>query len=83
MKDYSPLVSVVVPIYNVESYLHKCVESIRSQTYQHLEIILVDDASTQESVRTVLAEYENKEKVSGVDFGFSDAGNGDVGAFYH
>lgn len=43
MKDK---ISVVVPIYNVEKYLDKCVESIVGQTYRNLEIILVDDGST-------------------------------------
>lgn len=40
-----PLISVIVPIYNVEQYLNKCVESIVNQTYKNLEIILVDDGS--------------------------------------
>ncbi len=40
-----PLVSVIVPIYNVEKYVDRCVESIVSQTYKNLEIILVDDGS--------------------------------------
>lgn len=39
-------VSVVVPIYNVENYLEKCVQSVRNQTYHNLEIILVDDGAT-------------------------------------
>lgn len=43
------LVSVLVPVYNVESYLDKCIESIVKQTYRHLEIILIDDGSTDRS----------------------------------
>ena len=38
-------VSVVVPVYNVEKYLKRCVDSIRSQTLEDMEIILVDDGS--------------------------------------
>ena len=40
-----PLISVIVPVYNVEAYLGRCVESLRRQTYERLEIILVDDGS--------------------------------------
>lgn len=40
-----PLISVIVPVYNVEPYLEKCVSSITGQTYRNLEIILVDDGS--------------------------------------
>ena len=41
-----PLISVIVPVYNVEQYLLRCLDSIASQTYQNLEAILVDDGST-------------------------------------
>lgn len=41
----NPLISVIIPIYNVEKYLARCVDSIVNQTYKNLEIILVDDGS--------------------------------------
>lgn len=40
-----PLISVIVPVYKVEPYLDRCVQSIVNQTYENLEIILVDDGS--------------------------------------
>ena len=40
------LVSVIVPVYNVESYLEECIESIINQSYENLDIILIDDGST-------------------------------------
>lgn len=44
-----PLISIIVPIYNVEKYLAKCVQSILHQSYDNLEIILIDDGSTDTS----------------------------------
>ena len=44
-----PLISVIVPVYNVEDYLDQCMESIVGQTYPHLEILVVDDGSTDNS----------------------------------
>ena len=43
------LISVIVPVYNTERFLRKCVDSIINQTYKNLEIILVDDGSTDGS----------------------------------
>ena len=51
-----PLISVIVPVYNVEKYLSRCVDSIRNQTYQNLEIILVEDGSTDASAE-IAKEY--------------------------
>ena len=45
----APLISIVVPVYNIEEYLPRCVESILKQTYTNLELILVDDGSTDKS----------------------------------
>ena len=54
------LVTVIVPVYNVEQYLERCVESIRNQSYKNLEIILVDDASPDESPK-ICDEYAEKD----------------------
>ena len=51
-----PLVSIIVPIYNVEAYLKQCLDSILSQSYSNLEVILVNDGSTDQS-QIIINEY--------------------------
>ena len=55
-----PLLSIIVPVYNVEKYLGRCIDSIIAQTYSRLEIILIDDGSVDESWNICLA-YSKKD----------------------
>lgn len=54
------LVSIIVPVYNVEEYLHECLDSIVRQTYSNLQIIIVDDGSTDKSFE-ICEMYESKD----------------------
>lgn len=56
----SPLISVVIPVYNVEKYIAQCLDSILSQTYHNLEILLTDDGSTDSS-GNICDEYIRKD----------------------
>lgn len=56
----NPLVSIIIPIYNREQTLERCLCSIIRQTYPNLEIIAVDDGSTDHS-RVILERYEKKD----------------------
>ena len=55
------LVSIIVPIFNVEKYLSECIDSILSQTYENIEIILIDDGSTDKSAE-ICDKYALKDK---------------------
>ena len=73
-----PKISIIVPVYNVEQYLERCVESLINQTYKNIEIILVDDGATDNSGQLCdeLAQRDPRivvyHKVNG---GLSDARN--------
>ncbi|WP_178666773.1 glycosyltransferase [uncultured Eubacterium sp.] len=74
----NPLISVIVPIYNVEKYLDKCISSIVEQTYNNLEIILVDDGSN-DACSKICDEWQgNDERIVVIhkeNGGLSDARN--------
>ena len=59
--EEKPLVSIIVPIFNVEKYLSECIDSILSQTYENIEIILIDDGSTDKSAE-ICDKYALKDK---------------------
>ena len=72
------LISIIVPVYNMEKYLARCVDSIIAQTYDKIEIILVDDGSTDNS-SSMCDHYARKDErikvVHKLNGGLSDARN--------
>lgn len=58
--DFTPKVSVIIPVYNVEEYLRECLDSVVNQTLKEIEIICVDDGSTDNSLE-ILKEYAKKD----------------------
>ena len=59
--DYTPKVSVIIPVYNTEEYLRECMDSVINQTLKEIEIICVDDGSTDGSL-SILKEYAKKDE---------------------
>ena len=57
-----PLISVIIPVYNVEKYLRECVDSVINQTYSFIEIILIDDGSTDGSTE-ILKKYQGQDDI--------------------
>jgi len=60
MTNYQPLISVVILTYNGAGYIKKAVESVRSQSYQNIEIVIVDDGSTDETPE-IISEFSKKD----------------------
>ncbi len=58
-----PKISVIVPIYNIEDYVSKCIDSILQQTYENIEIICVDDGSTDKSGQIIDLYAKENEKI--------------------
>ena len=54
------MISIIVPIYNVEQYLRKCLDSIKNQTFEDFEVVLVDDGSPDNSA-SICEEYVSKD----------------------
>lgn len=77
----NPLISIIVPVYNAACYLERCIESIIKQTYTHLEIVLVDDGSTDESLH-ICKKWAKQDKriqvIAQVNKGVSSARNAGI-----
>ncbi|CAD0119859.1 protein of unknown function [Streptococcus thermophilus] len=56
----SPLISVIVPIYNTGLYLSKCIESLINQSYGNIEVVLVNDGS-QDNCKEICEEYKKRD----------------------
>ena len=76
-----PLISVIIPVYNVEPFLSRCLESVTKQDYQNLEIVVIDDGSTDRSGR-ICEQWAEKDKRVKVfhkeNGGLSDARNAGI-----
>lgn len=78
MLKYHPLISIIVPVYKVQSHLHACLDSILAQTYTNLQILLIDDGSP-DGCPTICDNYANKDSrvqvIHQKNGGLSDARN--------
>ena len=50
-RTMQPLISIVIPVYNAERYINKCIDSVLSQSYANWELLLIDDGSSDDSGR--------------------------------
>lgn len=71
-------ISIIIPIYNVEKYLSRCIDSIENQTYKNIELILVNDGSTDKSeeiINKYIKKYDNIKYIKKENGGLSDSRN--------
>lgn len=72
------MVSIIVPVYNTEKYLHRCIDSVLNQTYRELELLLIDDGSTDSS-GAICDEYARRDEririIHKINTGVSDTRN--------
>lgn len=70
-------VSIIVPCYNVEDYIEKCINSILNQTYKNIELILINDGSTDRTEKFI---FRNKEKLKAIKLKYLKKENGGLGS---
>ncbi|MGL6100291.1 MAG: glycosyltransferase family 2 protein [Fusobacteriaceae bacterium] len=63
MMKNNELVSIIVPVYNTEKYLTKCIKSILNQTYKNIEIIIIDDGSTDNCAKIIKKYLQNNKNI--------------------
>ena len=57
------MISIIIPVYNVEKYIKRCVDSLLNQTYKKIEIILVNDGSTDNTIKIIKENYSENKKI--------------------
>jgi len=63
LNNSNSLVSIIIPLYNAENYVHKTIESILNQTYKNFELIIVDDASTDNSIKIINSYVRDDKRI--------------------
>lgn len=63
MNDSEPLISVIIPVYNVELYLARCLDSVLNNAYRNLEILCIDDGSSDRSAEILRAYAEKDSRI--------------------
>lgn len=77
-KQNKPLISIIIPVYNVEKYIEKCLTSIMNQTYKNIEIIIINDGSTDKSLNVLKKVSCHDNRINIIDIennGVSNARN--------